>query len=66
MSGAPGGWLVAAWGESRPLGERPAVHYGTMTLKELEGMVADEARRLGWDCVCLQTNHEGCFVEFPA
>jgi 3-dehydroquinate dehydratase-2 len=46
------------------LGERPAAHYGTITLAELERVVADEARRLGWDCVCRQTNHEGCFVEY--
>jgi 3-dehydroquinate dehydratase II len=46
------------------LGERPAVHYGTITLPELERMVEAEAERLGWDCLCLQTNHEGCFIEY--
>ena len=46
------------------LGERPAVHYGTVTLAELEGLVAAEAGRLGWDCICLQTNHEGRFIEY--
>jgi 3-dehydroquinate dehydratase II len=46
------------------LGERPAVHYGTVTLAELEAMVAAEAGRLGWDCLCLQTNHEGRYIEY--
>jgi 3-dehydroquinate dehydratase II len=46
------------------LGERPAVHYGTITLGELEAMVVAEAGRLGWDCLCLQTNHEGRFIEY--
>jgi 3-dehydroquinate dehydratase II len=45
------------------LGERPAVHYGSVTLAELESMVAAEASRLGWDCLCLQTNHEGCYID---
>ena len=45
------------------LGERPAVNYGTVTLAELESRVTAEARRLGWDCLCLQTNHEGCYID---
>jgi 3-dehydroquinate dehydratase-2 len=46
------------------LGERPACHYGTITLPELERLVCDEAERLGWKCLCLQTNHEGVYVEY--
>ncbi|OFW57128.1 MAG: 3-dehydroquinate dehydratase [Actinobacteria bacterium RBG_16_64_13] len=45
------------------LGERPAVHYGTITLPALERLVSDEAERLGWDCICLQTNHEGVYID---
>jgi 3-dehydroquinate dehydratase-2 len=45
------------------LGERPAVHYGTITLAELERLVCEEATRLGWRCLCRQTNHEGQFVD---
>jgi 3-dehydroquinate dehydratase-2 len=45
------------------LGERPAAHYGTVTLAELEALVTAEAARLGWECVCRQTNHEGTFIE---
>jgi 3-dehydroquinate dehydratase-2 len=45
------------------LGERPAAHYGTITLPELERSVSEEAERLGWVCVCRQTNHEGQYVE---
>jgi 3-dehydroquinate dehydratase II len=46
------------------LGERPALHYGTITLVELEAMVGAEAARLGWECLCLQTNHEGRYIEW--
>ena len=45
------------------LGERPAEHYGTITLRELEEQVCDEARSLGWRCLCLHTNHEGSYIE---
>lgn len=45
------------------LGERPAVHYGDITLPRLEAAISAEANRLGWTCVCRQTNHEGVFVE---
>jgi 3-dehydroquinate dehydratase-2 len=46
------------------LGERPAVHYGTITLPALERLVSEEAERLGWKCLCLQTNHEGAFIDW--
>jgi 3-dehydroquinate dehydratase-2 len=46
------------------LGERPAVHYGTVTLAELEALIAAEAGRLGYDCLCLQTNYEGTYIEY--
>ena len=45
------------------LGERPVEHYGTITLRALEELVCDEARRLGWRCLCLHTNHEGSYIE---
>jgi 3-dehydroquinate dehydratase-2 len=46
------------------LGERPAVHYGTITLAALERLVTEENERLGWMCICRQTNHEGAYVEY--
>ncbi len=46
------------------LGDRPAEHYGSLTLPELELLVTEEAARHGWECICRQTNHEGCFVEY--
>lgn len=46
------------------LGERPAEHYGTLTLSELETLIAAEALLHGWECICHQTNHEGRFVEY--
>lgn len=45
------------------LGERPVEHYGSVTLRELEEMVCDEARRVGWRSLCLHTNHEGSYIE---
>lgn len=46
------------------LGERAAEHYGTVTLPALERLISDEAARFGWTCLCLQTNHEGTFIEY--
>ena len=46
------------------LGERPVEHYGTITLAGLERLVVAEAERLGWTCLCLQTNHEGTYIEY--
>lgn len=45
------------------LGARPAVHYGTITLPDLEAMVTAEAHSAGWRCVTHQTDHEGEFVQ---
>ncbi|MHB9150911.1 MAG: type II 3-dehydroquinate dehydratase [Thermoleophilia bacterium] len=44
------------------LGERPAGHYGTITLAELEHLLRGEASARGWRCECHQTDHEGEFV----
>lgn len=44
------------------LGERPAGHYGTITLAELEDLLRGEASANGWRCECHQTDHEGEFV----
>ncbi|MFH1834366.1 MAG: type II 3-dehydroquinate dehydratase [bacterium] len=46
------------------LGERPSANYGSITLPALENIVSEEARRLGWACLCRQTNHEGEFIEY--
>jgi 3-dehydroquinate dehydratase-2 len=46
------------------LGERPAEQYGTVTLAQLESLIAAEVTGLGWDCIFLQTNHEGQFIEY--
>ncbi|MHB0979757.1 MAG: type II 3-dehydroquinate dehydratase [Thermoleophilia bacterium] len=45
------------------LGERPAAHYGTVTLADLERLVTKEAEKSGWECACHQTDHEGVYVE---
>ena len=46
------------------LGERSVEHYGTITLPGLEQLATEEAQKLGWQCVCLQTNHEGTYIEW--
>jgi 3-dehydroquinate dehydratase II len=45
------------------LGNRDPALYGTLTLPELEGMVAEEGRTLGLDVSCFHSNHEGEFIE---
>jgi 3-dehydroquinate dehydratase II len=45
------------------LGRRPAEHYGTLTLAELERQVGRYARDLDLETMFFQTNHEGEFVE---
>jgi 3-dehydroquinate dehydratase-2 len=45
------------------LGRRPAEHYGTLTLPELERRVGRFARELSLEAMFFQTNHEGEFVE---
>src|ERR1700749_2301695 len=45
------------------LGRRPAEHYGTLTLPELERQVGRFARDLSLEAMFFQTNHEGEFVE---
>ncbi len=45
------------------LGRRPAGHYGTLTLVQLEARVSAFAGELGLAVQFFQTNHEGAFVE---
>ncbi len=45
------------------LGRRPAGHYGTLTLMQLEARVSAFADELGLAVQFFQTNHEGAFVE---
>jgi 3-dehydroquinate dehydratase II len=45
------------------LGHRPAEHYGTVTLDQLEVKIQRFARDLGLQARFFHTNHEGEFVE---
>src|SRR5271170_2445807 len=45
------------------LGRRDPLLYGTLTLVELEQLIAAEAGELGLTTRFFQTNHEGAFVE---
>ncbi len=45
------------------LGRRDPLHYGTLTLAELERRIDADARELGLTTRFFHTNHEGEFVE---
>jgi 3-dehydroquinate dehydratase-2 len=45
------------------LGRRPATHYGTLTLDQLEQRISAWAAELELHVQFFQTNHEGAFVE---
>jgi 3-dehydroquinate dehydratase-2 len=45
------------------LGRRDPLHYGTLTLAELEHRIDASATELGLTARFFQTNHEGAFVE---
>ncbi|HEU4703564.1 MAG TPA: type II 3-dehydroquinate dehydratase [Conexibacter sp.] len=45
------------------LGRRPASHYGTLTLMQLEARISEWADELGLTVQFFQSNHEGAFVE---
>ncbi|HEX3520462.1 MAG TPA: type II 3-dehydroquinate dehydratase [Solirubrobacteraceae bacterium] len=45
------------------LGRRDPAFYGTLTLPELEHMIAEQAAQLGMQTSFFHTNHEGAFVE---
>ena len=45
------------------LGIREPEHYGSVTYKSLIGMIEEHCQRLGIECVCYQSNHEGDLVD---
>lgn len=45
------------------LGRRPAQHYGTVTLRQLEERVCAWGDERDFRVACFQTNHEGAFLE---
>ena len=46
------------------LGKRDQSHYGTLTLKELEKKVSEEAKRYGLKVKAFQSNYEGGIIDF--
>jgi 3-dehydroquinate dehydratase-2 len=46
------------------LGIREPELYGTQTLADVEALCEEEARRLGVEVACRQTNHEGFLVDW--
>ena len=46
------------------LADRDPVLYGDLTLRELENRIYRWGRELGFQVRCLQTNHEGQFVDW--
>lgn len=45
------------------LGMRNKQHYGTLTLKDIEKITAEEAERYGFNVMAYQSNQEGCLVD---
>jgi len=45
------------------LGLREPAKYGTTSLAELESSANDQARALGADLECYQSNHEGYIID---
>jgi 3-dehydroquinate dehydratase-2 len=45
------------------LGTREPAKYGSTTLPQVEAMLQEEARRLGVELACFQSNHEGGIVD---
>lgn len=46
------------------LGRRESVHYGTITLKDIETAVQSKANDHGYDLICFQSNQEGALIDF--
>lgn len=45
------------------LGSREPAVYGASTLADIETSLVDEAKRLGHELACFQSNHEGALVD---
>ena len=46
------------------LGRREPEVYGTQTLADLETLLNERARELGFELACMQTNHEGQLIDW--
>jgi len=46
------------------LGRREPDVYGTQTLADLEKLLKERARELGFELSCMQTNHEGQLIDW--
>lgn len=46
------------------LGARAHEYYGTLTLRDIELLVEEEAKRVGYATVAFQSNHEGALIDF--
>ncbi|MDQ6712491.1 MAG: type II 3-dehydroquinate dehydratase [Candidatus Dormibacteraeota bacterium] len=46
------------------LGRREPEVYGTQTLADLERLLSERARELGFELSCLQSNHEGQLIDW--
>ncbi len=45
------------------LGKRDPNHYGTLTLEEINNLLADEAKKQGVSLIFFQSNHEGVLID---
>lgn len=45
------------------LGKRDPDHYGKLSLKDIEELTAQEAKRFDCEIISYQSNHEGCLID---
>src|SRR3990167_5526122 len=45
------------------LGKRDPIHYGVLTLKDVEEITALEAKKYGFQIIAYQSNHEGLLID---
>ena len=46
------------------LGERDPLHYGRVTLEQIDNGLKQRAKSLGLNLICVQSNQEGILVDF--
>ena len=56
--------LVISGPNLNRLGDRDPALYGTMTLKQIEDALKNDAQQLGCELVFFQSNHEGAIIDF--
>jgi len=56
--------LVVGGSNLNLFGRREPHIYGTVTLDQIHKYVTNEAKKLGFETLCFQSNHEGAVIDF--